>query len=515
MARIDSVLAIVVQQGANELRVGTDREPKMLAHGNPKRFSMPATNEETLRQLLGELLAPEREQTMRTWGRVDTAYTTDAGAAFQVTLTVRPGGGFDATFLRAASREASESSTMRASSPALATSPAAFAPVGVRAPSTPDRSGPSSSRIAAATLAPPPAAPGPAPWSIALHKSELIHRALAAGATDLHLVEGDVPAVRVDGRLLRLDNEPTLDLFSALGLDPSARAALAGGSSIELAADVDSVARARVHVYCSSAGVAAAIRLIGRTAPALASLSLPLPLEDVVDIAHGLVLVCGATGSGKSTTLAALAQDALRRRSIVLVTLEDPVEYTLARGEASIVRQRQVGRDVRDFASGLRDALREDPDVIVVGELRDPETIALALTAAETGHLVIGTLHSGGAASAVERIVDSYSNERQAGIRAQLADVLRVVIAQRLVPRARGGGRVPAVEVLRVNHAAASMIREAKTAQLASVLQSGRREGMISLERCLADRVNTGEVRVEHARAAANDAGALATYLSK
>ncbi|HEY8088127.1 MAG TPA: ATPase, T2SS/T4P/T4SS family, partial [Polyangiaceae bacterium] len=217
---------------------------------------------------------------------------------------------------------------------------------------------------------------------------------------------------------------------------------------------------------------------------------------------------------GKSTTLAALAQEALRRRSIVLTTLEDPIEHGLSAGETSLVRRRQIGRDARDFATGLRDALREDPDVLLLGEMRDPETIGLALTAAETGHLVLSSLHAGSAAASVERIMDAYPPARQAQIRVQLADALRAVVVQRLLPKAKGGGRVVALEVLRVTHAVAAIIREGKTAQLASAVQSGKREGMISLERCLADRVQAGEIRAEDARAAANDPASLAMYMA-
>ena len=498
MARIDSLLAIVVQQGANELRVGTNREPKMLAHGTVKRLSMPETNEETLRELLGDLLTPAREQSMRERGRCDATYETESGSLFSVSLTTRGDGGFDATFLRASTRNAPLAPPPRPSAPM----PVASAePVSVR--EMPGAIG---------------AAPEPAPratFTISLGDSELVARAIATRGSDLHLVDGDVPMLRVDGKLVRLDDEPVNDVLHVLGLDASAAATLARGTSLELSVALEGGLRARVHVYRTASRNAAAIRFLGHTPGSLASLNLPLPLEDLVEIPHGLVLFCGATGSGKSTTLAALAQEALRRRSIVLISLEDPIEYVLTGGDSSIVRQRQVGRDVRNVTEGLRDALREDPDVLIVGEMRDPETIALALTAAETGHLVIATLHSGSAASAVERIVDAYGPERQAQIRNQIADSLRVVVAQRLLPRARGNGRIPALEVLRVNHAAASMIRESKTAQLASVIQSGRREGMISLERCLADRVLAGEVRPEHARAAANDASALAMLLAK
>ena len=331
--------------------------------------------------------------------------------------------------------------------------------------------------------------------------------AAGLGASDLHLADGEPPCVRVDGALQRLDLVGGVDVAATLGLGDAERARLARGDSIDRASDVAGVGRVRIHVFQSSEGLAAAIRLLPRAAPSLASLHMPLPLDELAELPHGLVLVCGATGSGKSTTLAALAQEALRRRSIVLTTLEDPIEYALSPPETSLVRRRQVGRDVRDFATGLRDALREDPDVLLVGEMRDRETISLALTAAETGHLVLSSLHSRSAASAIERIVDSYPAEGQGQIRAQLADSLRAIVVQRLVPRARGEGRLPVIEVLRVTHAVGSLIREAKTAQVASTLQAGKREGMLSLERCLADRVQAGEVRLEDARAVANEPG--------
>ena len=179
-----------------------------------------------------------------------------------------------------------------------------------------------------------------------------------------------------------------------------------------------------------------------------------------------------------------------------------------------MIRRRQIGRDVADFASGLRDALRQDPDVILIGELRDAETIGLAITAAETGHLVLASLHSGSAASSIERIVDAYPPMRAHQIRVQLADVLRAVVAQRLVPRARGAGRIPAVEVMLGNSAIGSLIREGKTAQIPTTIQASRREGMITLERSLADRVLAGEIRVEDARAAANHRAALESFLT-
>jgi twitching motility protein PilT len=268
-------------------------------------------------------------------------------------------------------------------------------------------------------------------------------------------------------------------------------------------------------VYPSASGPVAAVRLLPRTPPSFASLNMPLAFDDLIDLPYGLVVICGPAGAGKSTTLAALAQDALRRRPMLMVTLEDPIEYGLTASSTSIVRRRQIGRDVRDFATGLRDALRADPEVLLLGEIRDPESIALALTAAETGHLVITSMHSGSAASAIERIVDSCPPGRQQQIRLQLADCLRAVVAQRLLNRAHGEGRIPAIELLRVTRAVGSLIREGKTAQFATVLQSSRREGMISLERCLADRVQAGEIREEDAYAEANDPESLSIFLAR
>ena len=503
MARVDSLLSILAQQGANELRLGSDKEPKMLAFGAAKRLSIPTTPEDTLRELLGEILTPEREHTLKAHGRIEVGYEAAGLGVFQVKLSLRPGG-FDVVFLREGRRASAAASP--APVPASAPTPAvAFAPPGavpVLAPAPAPPPAPTLSSMSAPSSPPPPDEP-PTP---ALQR--LLAAAFAMRASDLHLTDGQPPLVRVDGALRRLADE-AVDLAATVG------ASLIHGFSGDAGLDIPGMGRARLHVFRTSEGLAAAVRLLPPAAPTLASLHLPVPLEDLVALPHGLVLVCGATGSGKSTTLAALAQEALRRRSIVLTTLEDPIEHGLVASESSLVRRRQIGRDARDFASGLRDALREDPDVLLVGEMRDPETIGLALTAAETGHLVLSSLHSGSAASAVERIVDAYPPARQSQIRVQLADSLRAVVVQRLLPRARGGGRIPALEVLRVTHAVASLIREGKAAQIATAMQSGHRDGMISLERCLANRVQAGEVRLEDAKAASNDPASLSMYMNK
>jgi twitching motility protein PilT len=343
--------------------------------------------------------------------------------------------------------------------------------------------------------------------------NELVRSAAALGASDLHLAEGEPARVRIDGKLSQLAQTNISELPKLLGLEETDHKQLLRNGALDLALELPKIGRLRVHVYRTDSGYAAALRLLPRAAPSFSELNMPLPFDDLVDLPHGLVLVCGAAGAGKSTTLAALAQELLRRRSVLMVTLEDPIEYTLTPGAHSLVRRRQIGRDVRDFPAGLRDALRADPEVLFVGEMRDPESITLALTAAETGHLVLSSLHSGSATSAIERIVDAYPMAHKEQIRAQLADSLRAIVVQRLVPRAYGSGRIPAIEVLRVTRAVASLIRDGKTEQLPTVLQSSKRDGMITLERCLADRVQSGEVLLAAASAAANDPDALLTCL--
>lgn len=543
MAGIDSILNIVVQQGADELRLGTDRPPKMLALGTPKRLSIPATPEDMLRHLLGPLLSEEREQSLRKGGRVEFTYEPAGLGTFNVIVSARarasaaPGSfAFDAIFFRsvrtpAVTPPAPASGASSAGAPPadLAATPArsvdrSAEPLAPHAhddglgraplPSAHDAAGGHAPRggltaiESAGAWAPDTAQPEAGPLLTAL-----LERALALGASDLHLLAGEPPSLRVNGRLLTLTNEPLFDAETALAgcLTPTARRRLAEGRSADLALSLPDGARFRLNVYRAAGGLAAAARVLQRQAPELSELRLPANLDELVDLPHGLVIVCGATGSGKSTTLAAIAREALRRRSPLLISLEDPIEYEL-RSEGGLVRQRQVGREVRDFATGLRDALREDPDILLIGEMRDPETITLALTAAETGHLVLTSLHSRSAASAVERIVDAYPAERQQQVRVQLADSLRAVVAQRLLPDARGTGRVAALEILRGTHNVANIIREGRTAQLATAMQSGGREGMLTLERCLSELVRAQRISLAAARAAANDPESITTY---
>ncbi len=502
MAGIDSLLRMLISNNADELRVGTGLPPKMLNHGAPVRLSIPATDHETLKHLVGDLLTPEREAALASQGRSEFVYAMGSGESFRVAFVTREPRGaepaLDVIFKRGAEATVRPVANLPPRTPPVMVPPVAVRPVAVQSPAADARLASVESRPANSR---PPAAES------SLHS--LLAHAAELRASDLHLCDGEAPTFRVDGRLRASPDftaDSAADALAALEKHPSR-------SSNDHAFALAGVGRFRVNVYRTLGRRAAAIRLLPSSTPTLSQLALPSTLHELVAVPHGLVLVCGPTGSGKSATLAALAEEALRRRGGLLITLEDPVEYAIVAGGSGLVRQRQVGDDVADFSTGLRDALREDPDILLIGEMRDQETITLALTAAETGHLVLASLHSRSSASTIERIVDAYPAERQQQIRVQLADALSAVICQRLLPRASGAGRLPAVEILRGTHGVASLIRDGKSAQLTSAIQSSRKEGMIPLERSLADLVRGGQITREVASAAANEPQALLTYL--
>jgi twitching motility protein PilT len=340
------------------------------------------------------------------------------------------------------------------------------------------------------------------------------------GASDLLLVAGMPPVFRVAGRLARGSEPPLADGELEAALAPHLGAAARRKLETRGAADLmvqrsgGRVAwRFRVNVHRQRGRPAAAVRALPVEVPTLQSLRLPAQLVELVRPTRGLVLVCGPTGSGKSSTLAALVGEVVRARACHVITIEDPVEFEHC-SDSAVIEHIEIGRDSPSFAAALRAALRQDPDVILVGEMRDLETTATALTAAETGHLVLGTLHTNDAAQAVRRVVDVFPAERQGQIRHQLALALHAVLVQQLLPFAGRPGRVPAVELLLANYGVRNHIRTNQVHKLRTEISLGRRHGMISFEQSLADLVRAGAIEMDEARIRASHPEELEALLS-
>jgi twitching motility protein PilT len=319
----------------------------------------------------------------------------------------------------------------------------------------------------------------------------LLERMVALNASDLHITVGSHPVVRVRGDLERLEDVPQLagDETQALLyriLSTEQQKQLEIKRNIDFAHSIPGLARFRVNVFFQRETLGAAFRLIPTEIKTLEELGIPATLHALTDKPRGLVLVTGPTGSGKSTTLAALIDEINRKRSEHILTIEDPIEF-VHRHKRCIVNQREIGPDATSFADALRAALRQDPDVILLGEMRDLETIGTAITAAETGHLVFATLHTQTAPSTVDRIIDAFPGAQQDQVRVQLAATLVGVVTQALLPTADGTGRVAALEILYPDDAVRNLIRQGKVEQIYSVMQTGTGRGMQTMEQALAD----------------------------
>lgn len=327
---------------------------------------------------------------------------------------------------------------------------------------------------------------------------ELLKLTVKNNASDLHLIDGVPPTLRVHGRLEEISTQSPLDEERAKELvfgvlTETQKNKFIKQREMDFSYSLPSGVRFRVNVYYSKGVPAAAFRMIRVKTPTIEELNLPKILHQFTKMKQGFVLVTGPTGHGKSTTVASILEEINENRREHIVSLEDPVEYVL-KPEESIISQREIGKDSLDWKTGLRSVLREDPDVVFVGEMRDLESIQLALTIAETGHLVFSTLHTNSAAQTIDRIIDVFPEETKEQVRLQLANTIAAVVSQRLVPTI-DDKRVPAVELLMANQAVKTSIRESKTHMIDNIIQTSREEGMIPLELSLANWVNQGKVK--------------------
>ncbi len=331
----------------------------------------------------------------------------------------------------------------------------------------------------------------------------LLEEVVKQNASDLHLTVGVPPMLRVDGALKPFPNIPALNeeqvekmIYSVV--DDTQKDILLKDKEVDFSFAFGSVARFRANAYHQKGNMAMALRLIPVDIRSVEDLHLPSILNELTELPRGLVLVTGPTGSGKSTTIAAMISKINREKNLHIITIEDPIEYAHSHNK-SVIEQREVHYDTRSFAAALRSVLREDPDVVLIGEMRDLETIAAAITVAETGHLVFATLHTNNAAQSLDRMIDVFPSYQQDQIRAQLSNILQGVISQRLIPQI-GGGRVAAAEIMISTPAVRNIIREGKTHQLDAVIQTGSDRGMITMDKALVNLVKLGKISADDAR---------------
>ncbi len=347
---------------------------------------------------------------------------------------------------------------------------------------------------------------------------ELLSIVVKEGASDLHISVGRYPTLRIDGVMVPLLKQNVVtpdiarDFIFQMLTDPQQKVFLSE-KELDLSYSFKEQARFRVNIFHQRGYMGATLRLIPNKVRTVKELNLPPILEEFAKRQQGFLLIVGPTGHGKSTTLAALVDYINRTRADHIITVEDPIEY-LFTSDRSVIDQREVGIDTSNFSRALRSMFREDVDVAMIGEMRDPETISMAVTAAETGHLIFSTLHTNNAAQTIDRIIDSFPPEQQSQIRAQLASTLVGIVSQRLLPRA-SGGLIPAVEVMITNPAVRNLIRENKIHELDLVIETNSDQDMISLNRSLVDLLRRGEITTETALAYSLNPGDLQAILQK
>jgi len=514
MAAIDSLLTLIDAQQATGI-VLRAREIPVLVGGKGRGLTMPPLDLQTIETFAIEVLTAEELETLRASGACDTVYRSAKGA---FTVEARQGTDNMSLKLRRGGAQVAKPAPQPASmTPVAPTIPAV--PMAVADPSP----------VVAAVMASTPAVAertdsmlsvdDPTRAAVAVRLAGMIARAASREVSDIVLSAGQPLWLRSAAGFAAASaaavSESDIRAFVDGLLDPPRRRLLETSGSVDLpwvAPDVDAddvgPQRFRVNIFTQAHGLAVALRPINRHAPSFAELHLPDSIGGLVGTTGGMVLVVGPTGSGKSSTLAAMLETVNRSCARHVITLEDPIEFVY-QPRRCLIHQREVGTHVESFSAGLRAALRECPDMILVGEMRDRETVSMALTAAETGHLVLSTLHSGNAAMAIDRIVDIFPEHQQGQIRQQVAGSLRAVLTQTLLPGARPGTRYPAIELLTVNYAVGALIREGKTHQLVSQIQTGREDGMVAFEASLFELIRSGKITRDVAVAAARDPAEL------
>ena len=526
MAAIDSLLKLVEAQKADALIVASERVPLLKKAGADVALSMPKVSHDMVSMFLEDLVDAAQALQLKQDGSVRISHSV-SGQVFSAELRSEGGRHHLAFYLQRGRPGAAAGAAAVGPEPARA--PAAPPPrPGPRAevPAAPSGlsggtgGGRPASGLSGGTGASGPGEVASAEAGVSGYRQasvnagdviELVLQAHRDGASDVLLSSGLAARVRLGGSLqetaLVCDAAQIMALAEP-GWSAERQQELEQRGSVDLALDLSPgpgmrTLRFRLNLFRQRRGLAAAVRPVRAEIPTLSQLGLPDDFKSLVQFTSGLVLMTGPTGSGKSTTLAALIEHVNLGAAKHVITIEDPVEFQYI-SKRAIIHQRELGSDVDSFASGLRAALREDPDIILVGEMRDEETIAAALTAAETGHLVLSTLHSASAAMAIDRIIDVFPGHKQPQVRLQLAGALRAIVTQVLLPTT-GLGRVPAFEKMIVTTAVASQIREGRAHQIANQIQTGRNEGMVSLEQSLVALLRTGRVSVEAALAVAPD----------
>jgi twitching motility protein PilT len=496
MAAIDALLGILKLKNADGLVLASGEAPALLVGGGRTPLTMPPLGEETLALFLDELLSAELRDSLATQGTVEASHRSDSLGVVAVKVK------------RAGSKSII---TIKTQGAAARRRPTDEAPRRAAVEEAPRRALVEERRSEEEEPRREAVGGGQAEGRIA----DLLREAAARGASDVMLSADAAPMIRVGGALIASGAPLSPEELEAWcgPLLGSRRRQLEEGGSADAGHTLSDGERVRINFFRHAGGLGAALRLIRREVPTLAGLNLPASLTSLLDHRNGLVLIAGATGTGKSTTLAALIEHLNRTRACHVITLEDPIEYQYPRRRA-LIHQRELGTHVDSFAGGLKAALREAPDVILVGELRDAATIRQALVAAETGHLVLSTVHAGSAAMAVGRIVDAFAESERAEVRQQLASTARALVTQQLVS-AVDGSRLPVLELVMVNHAIASQIRDSRTHMLSTQIELGADEGMVPMERALLELVRAGRISRQTALQAAPDRAALSRLLDE